>query len=147
MQIRSAVLGVYGEFVQKPYFVIVHSRPQPGHARFDQYNPEGLTELMLSVVEHVTGGRPEVLKRMCELDAADKSASPHRTRRYIAKSRDELYSTDVDYLTSLSTEYKGYWFGTNAKKTQTRRVIELACRAANTPYETIRKLPGFKSGA
>lgn len=145
MPIHSQALAVYGEFIQKPYFVIVHSRPRPGHDRFDQYNPEGLTELMLSVIEHVTGGRSEVLEQMCELDAADKSASQHRKRRYIAKSRDELYSTDVAYLTSQSTEYKGYWFGTNAKKTQTRCVIELACRAANTPYKTIRKLPGFKS--
>jgi hypothetical protein len=141
----GTILGVYGEFVCKPYFVIVHSHPRLGHERFDKYNPEGLTELMLFVVERLTGGQPEVLERMCKLDADDKSAIPNRTRRYIAKSREELYAADVAYLASQSREYKGYWFGTNAKRTQTKDVIQLACRAANVPYKTIRELPGFKS--
>lgn len=147
MSARRSIVAVYGEFVRSPYFVIVHSQPRAGHERFDQYKPGGLAELMLSAVEHITAGRPEILEEMCKLDAADKSKSSNRTRRYIAKSPADLYSAESAHLTSLSTEYKGYWFGTNADKKQTREVIELACRAAGVQYETVRKLPGFNSGA
>ena len=150
MPLRSQVQAVYGEFVRRPYFVIVHSRPRPGHERFDrysQYSPDGLTELMLSTVEHLTGGRSELLDRMCELDSADKAKSSHRTRRYVAKSQDELYSQDSAHLSDMAVEYKGYWFGTNANKHQTREVIVLACRAASVPYATVRKLPAFANDA
>ena len=143
----SSVVAVYGEFVRKPYFVIVHSRPRAGHERFDQYVPDGLSELMLSTVGHLFAGHPELLEAMCKLDATNKGKSSHRTRRYVAKTRDELYSSDSSHLKALSVEYKGHWFGTNADKTQTREVIELACLAAGIPYQTVRKLPGFRGGA
>jgi len=147
MPTRNSILAVYGEFVRRPYFVIVHSRPRAGHERFDQYKPDDLTELMLSALEHITAGGEDVLDEMCKLDAADKGKSSHRTRRYIARRQDELYATESSHLTPLSVEYKGFWLSTNAKKTQTRHVIELACRATGVTYETVRKLPGFKSGA
>ncbi|HVK57130.1 MAG TPA: hypothetical protein VM532_19130 [Burkholderiales bacterium] len=143
----SSIAHVYGEFVHRPYFVIVRSHPRPGHERFDQYNSAGLTELMLSVVEHLTAGSPEYLECMCELDAADKARIPGRTRRYVSKRREELYAEDSQGLLPASVEYKGYWFNTNAKHTQTRQIIQLVCRACNVPYSSVRKLKGFTGDA
>jgi len=141
----DAVVHVYGEFVRRPYFALVHSRPRPGHERFDQYNPGNLTELMLSVVEHLGAGRPEMLEKMCALDAADATKTQGRTRRYIAKRREDLYGDDSQHLASHSVEFRGHWFNTNAKHTQTQTVVRLACRACDVPYSSIRALKGFRS--
>ena len=84
---------------------------------------------------------------MCELDAADKSQVRGRTRRYVAKRQEDLYSEESQNLLSASVEYKGYWFNTNAKHTQTRKVVELACRACQVPYSSVRKLKGFTRDA
>lgn len=138
-------LHVYGEFVRRPYFVLIHSQLRPGHERFDQYNPAHLTQLMLSVVEHLSAGRPDLLEKMCVLDAQDKELIRGRTRRYIAKVREDLYAPDSQNLVAASIDYKGYWFNTNSKHTQTRQVVELACRACKIPYSSVRKLNGFAS--
>jgi len=138
---------VYYEFIKRPFYVIVQSHLSAGHERFDQYQPEGLTELVLSVLEHVTAGRKEILDRMCDLDEADKAASAHRSRRYIAKRSKDLYPSESSYLEERSVEFDGYWIGTNVDKIQASSVIDLACRAADVPYETVRKLSAFKKAA
>ena len=140
MRASPLPLAVYYEIVRKPYFVIVHSRVRVGHERFDQYvsKPDGLIEFMLSVVEHITSGQEQTLDRMCVLDDQDKQGSAHRKRRYIAKTYDEL----IDPV-----EYKGYGFSTNADRKQAYTVIELACRATEIPYITVRKFEAFKRDA
>jgi SeqA protein C-terminal domain len=145
MATPSPVTHIYGEFVHSPYFCLVHSHPRSGHERFDKYKPGALTELMLSVVEHLSAGRPDLLKKMCVLDAEDKERVPGRTRRYLAESEDELYEGGRRDLGSI--KYKGYWFSTNAKSVQTRQVVQLACRAIEVPYSSIRKLKGFAADA
>ena len=138
-----SIMHVYGEFVHTPYFVIVHSNPRSGHARFDQYQPGGLTELMLSVVEHLTAGRSEYLDKMVDLDQEDKARSKSRTRRYIATRQEDIYAEKSQNLAAASVQYKGYWFSTNAKHTQTRKVVELACRACGVPYSSVRQFKAF----
>lgn len=144
---HESVVSVYYEFIKRPFYVIVQSHLGAGHERFDRYQPEGLRELVLSVLEHVTGGRKEILDRMCDLDEANKAASAHRTRRYIAKRSEELYPSESSYLKERSVEFSGYWIGTNADKSQASSVINLACRAADVPCETVRKLAAFKKDA
>jgi len=143
MPTRSEVKHMYGEFVRAPYFCIVHSQLRAGHERFDQYQPDTLAELVFSVVDHLLPGRPELLKKMCELDAGDKARVAGRKRRYVAERRDELYE---DGRTDLSAEeHRGFWFSTNAKKTQARQMVQLACRASEVPYSSIRERNGFRS--
>jgi hypothetical protein len=140
MPSRSSIVSVYYEFVKRPFYVVVQSHMRDGHTRFDMYQPERLTELVLSALEHVTAGQRELLDRMCSLDASDKAASSHRSRRYVAKRQVDLYPSESLHLENKSVEYKGYWIGTNADKTQASSIIHLACRAADVPYETVRKL-------
>lgn len=147
MPSNKSVVSVYYEFIKRPFYVIVQSHLSAGHERFDRYQPEGLTELVLSVIEHVTAGRKEILDRMCDLDEADKAASAHRSRRYIAKHSEDLYPSESSYLKERSVEFSGYWIGTNVDKIQASSVINLACRAADVPYETVRKLAAFKKAA
>jgi len=141
---HESVVSVYYEFIKRPFYVIVQSHLSAGHERFDRYQPEGLRELVLSVLEHVTAGRKEILDRMCDLDEANKAASAHRTRRYIAKRSEDLYPSESSYLKERSVEFSGYWIGTNADKSQASSVINLACRAADVPCETVRKFAAFK---
>lgn len=147
MPSHKSVVSVYYEIVKKPFYVIVQSHLSVGHERFDRYQPEGLMELVLSVLEHVTAGRKEILDRMCDLDEADRAASAHRSRRYIAKRSEDLYPSESSYLEEKSVEFSGYWIGTNVDKIQAHSVIDLACRAADVPYETVRKLAVFKKDA
>ena len=131
---------VYYEIVRSPYFALIHTKMGVSHERYDQYrsSPAGLIEFMLAVVEHIAGGQAEALSKMCELDAQNKKVSSHRTRRYIAESDDELYAP---------VEYKGFGFSTNADKSQAFAVINLACKAVNVPFITVRKLAPFKHAA
>lgn len=127
-------LAVYYEVVNRPYYVLIHSRIRAGHDRFDRYasKPSGLIEFMLAVIDHLTSGQIGVLDRMCELDESKKRDSTHRKRRYVSKVCEELVSP---------VEFKGYFFSTNADKTQAFAVIELACTAIEIPYKTVRHLP------
>ncbi len=143
MSSHVSVVSVYYEFVKRPFYVIVKSHLGAGHERVDRYQPKGLMELVLSVLEHVTAGRKEILERMCDLDEADKAASSHRSRRYIAKRSEDLYPSESSYLKEKSVEVSGYWIGTNADKIQAHSVINLACRAADIPYHTVRKFSAF----
>jgi hypothetical protein len=147
MPSKMSVVSVYYEFIKRPFYVIVHSHMSAGHERFDRYQPKGLTELVLSALEHITAGQKEILEKMCRLDQADKKASSHRSRRYIAKHQEELYPSETSYLKEKSVEFNGYWIGTNADKIQASSIINLACRAAGVPYETVRKLAALKNGA
>jgi hypothetical protein len=133
-------IGIYGEFVKKPYFVIVHSRLSVIHDRFDRY-AETLPELMLIVLRLLSEGRPGFMEQVSELDAVDLLASSHRSRRYVAKRVDDLYPAESSHLEPRSVEFSGYWIGTNADKTQARTVVELACKAACLSYASVRKLP------
>ena len=144
MPTPTQLIAVYGEFIKKPYYVIVHSCPNEGHHRYDQYKPNRLTELVLSVLLQLTEGTAELLERMCELDESNMAVSAHRSRRYISLNRQELYPVESAHLTTESVEFKGYWIGTNANRTQAREVVELACAAANIPYQSVRKLAAFK---
>ena len=145
MSIHSSPFAVYCEFVLEPYFVIVHTRPRAGHERFDKYvHTRNLTELVISVIEQLTGGRNEILDKMCELDAARMAASKQRTRRYIATSVRDLYAPENAHLSSYSAEFKGYYFNTHANKSQAGSTIDLACKVVWVAYQSISEFPAFR---
>ena len=80
---------------------------------------------------------------MVDLDQEDKARSKSRTRRYIATRQEDIYAEGSQNLAAASVQYKGYWFSTNAKHTQTRKVVELACRACGVPYSSVRQFKAF----
>ncbi|WP_230370705.1 hypothetical protein [Paludibacterium denitrificans] len=51
-----------------------------------------------------------------------------RTRRYLSKTRDELYPDRPDLCREYSTKLKsGWWVSTNHSRATIRRIIEMAC--------------------
>ena len=138
----TTILAIYGEFVRRPYYVIVHSQISSTHERYDRYlQGNNLTELLTAILTVLSAGRPWIMQKLCELDEIDRRTRPNRKRRYVAQSVEELYTPESAYLPSV--EYRGCWLGTNADRRQVRQVVELACKAANVPYDTVRALPGF----
>lgn len=141
---QTHIIAVYGEFVKKPYYVIVHSRISNSHDRFDQYTASNLTELVLDILRILTAAYPGLMHGVCELDAASKTGSSHRKWRYVAKRAEELSSKKSGRLGLKSHKFENCWINAIVHKAQARKVIELACEAAEIPYSTVRKLSAFK---
>jgi hypothetical protein len=60
-----------------------------------------------------------------------------RTRRYLARSREELYPGRPDLAREHSHELRsGWWLGTNLSKKSIERIIKMACEVAQVRYGT-----------
>ncbi len=58
-----------------------------------------------------------------------------RTRRFVARNREELYPGRPDLAKEFSHEFKpGWWVGTNVSKQQIRKIIKLACEVARLNF-------------
>ena len=58
-----------------------------------------------------------------------------RSRRYIARKREDLYPERPDLARDAAKEFlPGWWVGTNVSKNQIERILELACKAAIIIY-------------
>lgn len=58
-----------------------------------------------------------------------------RTRRYLARSPDELYPGRPDLSHEHSTQLSsGWWLGTNVSRAQIERIIKMACEVARVNY-------------
>lgn len=58
-----------------------------------------------------------------------------RTRRYLARSPEELYPGRPDLSHEHSTQLSsGWWLGTNVSRAQIERIIEMACEVARVKY-------------
>lgn len=58
-----------------------------------------------------------------------------RTRRYLARSRDELYPGRPDLVRDFSYELKpGWWLGINLSRNAIERILEMACEVAGLRY-------------
>jgi len=59
-----------------------------------------------------------------------------RTRRYLARSRDDLYPGRPDLVRDFSHELKpGWWLGTNLSRNAIRRILNMACEVAGLRYD------------
>jgi predicted type IV restriction endonuclease len=81
----------------------------------------------------------EVFRCLGEADPGffERFAShPHhgRTRRYLDRDPDRLYSNRPDLVAGCSFEIEpGWWLGTNYSRAQILRIIDLACTVAGKP--------------
>lgn len=58
-----------------------------------------------------------------------------RTRRYLARTPEELYPGRLDLAREHSSQLKSGWFiGTNVSKAQIERIIEMACEVAHIHF-------------
>ena len=58
-----------------------------------------------------------------------------RTRRYLARSRDELYPGRPDLVRDFSYEVRpGWWLGINLSRNAIERIVKMACEVAGLTY-------------
>lgn len=58
-----------------------------------------------------------------------------RTRRFVARNKEELYPSRPDLVSEYSDLIdKGFWVGTNVGKQQAENIIRLACEVANLSF-------------
>ncbi len=83
-------------------------------------------DVMVHVFEELAGRDPSFLERFT-------SRPKHgRTRRYLARSPEELYPGRTDLASEHSFKLKSGWYiGTNVSHAQIERIIEMACEVAN----------------
>jgi predicted type IV restriction endonuclease len=58
-----------------------------------------------------------------------------KKRRYLAASKEELYSGRPDLAENCSHQLRsGWWLGTNASKAAIEKLIQMACDVAGVTY-------------
>lgn len=64
-----------------------------------------------------------------------------RTRRFVAKNKEDLYPSRADLVADYSEQIdKGYWVGTNVGKQQAENIIRLACEVTEFTFNKNLKL-------
>jgi hypothetical protein len=97
------------------------------NGRFSQ--ARSARDVMVSVFETLAQGDSTFLERFAALPKHG------RTRRFLARSPDELYPGRPDLARDYSTQLSsGWWLGTNVSRAAINRIIEMACEVAHVTY-------------
>jgi hypothetical protein len=106
--------------------------------------PPGTTGFVLNGQHHPARSARDVLVAIFEeLSQRDSTflerfgALPRhgRTRRYLARTPDELYPGRPDLAREHSTQLRsGWWLGTNVSRHRIERIVEMACDVARIGY-------------
>ena len=91
-----------------------------------QYAARSAREVLVNVFETLTSSDATFLERFAALPKHG------RTRRFLARTPDELYPGRPDLARDHSTKLRSAWYlGTNVSRAAIERIIEMACGVAN----------------
>lgn len=94
-----------------------------------RYPARNARDVLVSVFETLSQRDRTFLERFAALPRHG------RTRRYLAKTPEELYPGRPDLSHEHSTQLSsGWWLGTNVSRAQIERIIEMACEVAGISY-------------
>jgi hypothetical protein len=94
-----------------------------------RYPARNARDVLVSVFEALSQRDGTFLERFAALPKHG------RTRRYLAKTPEELYPGRPDLSHEHSTQLRsGWWLGTNVSRAQIERIIEMACEVARVKY-------------
>jgi len=111
---------------------------QTGFELFDEFYPENSArDSMIQILNLLAEKDPTFLNRYASLPKHG------RTRRYLAKNREDLNPSRPDL--ALSDEYSrelrpGWWVDVNLSKTSIEKVVKMACQVANIKFGKDLKL-------
>jgi hypothetical protein len=108
-------------------------RPDTGQLGFtlkgQQYPARNAREVLVRVFEALANNDPIFLERFASLPKHG------RTRRYLARAREELYPGRPDLVSEFSHELRpGWWLGINLSRNAIERIIRMACEVAGLRY-------------
>lgn len=93
------------------------------------YPARNARDVLVSVFETLSQRDGTFLERFAALPKHG------RTRRYLARTPEELYPGRPDLSHEHSTQLSsGWWLGTNVSRAQIERIIEMACEVARVKY-------------
>lgn len=94
-----------------------------------RYPARNARDVLVSVFEALSQRDATFLERFAALPKHG------RTRRYLARSPEELYPGRPDLSREHSTQLSsGWWLGTNVSRAAIERIIEMACEVARINY-------------
>ena len=95
-----------------------------------EFHAQNARDVLINVVEGLSSHDPEFLERF--------AARRHgRTRRYVAKTHDELYPGRPDLGRDFSKVlHSGWWVGTNHSRATIRKILQMASEVADLQYGT-----------
>jgi predicted type IV restriction endonuclease len=94
-----------------------------------RYPARNARDVLVSVFETLSQRDGTFLERFAALPKHG------RTRRYLARSPEELYPGRPDLSHEHSAQLSsGWWLGTNVSRAQIERIIEMACEVARVKY-------------
>ncbi|MFQ5983322.1 MAG: hypothetical protein ACE5KS_08110, partial [Woeseiaceae bacterium] len=89
------------------------------------YSARSARDVLVRVFSELADRDPTFLERFAALPKHG------RTRRYVSRSRDELYPGRPDLVRDFSHEVRpGWWLGVNLSRNAIERIIEMACEVA-----------------
>lgn len=95
----------------------------------ERYPARNARDVFVSVFEALSQRDATFLERFAALPKHG------RTRRYLARSPEELYPGRPDLSREHSTQLSsGWWLGTNVSRAAIERIIEMACEVARINY-------------
>ncbi|HKB24951.1 MAG TPA: hypothetical protein VKG64_07830 [Methylomirabilota bacterium] len=111
----------------------VAEQQQPSQAGFilsgQTYPARNARDVLVKVFAALADRDPMFLERFATLPKHG------RTRRYLARSRDDLYPGRSDLVRDFSYELKpGWWLGINLSRNAIERIVEMACVVAGVRY-------------
>ena len=108
-------------------------RPHPKLIGFEifekHYQARNASDVLVQVFQRLIDIDPSFQERFADLPRHG------RTRRYLARNRDDLYPGRPDLARDHSKQLNsGWWVGTNHNRTTIKRIIEMACNVAQIRY-------------
>lgn len=93
------------------------------------FSSRNAIEVLISVFENLSRRDETFLERFAALPKHG------RTRRYLARTPEELYPGRSDLAREFSSQLStGWWIGTNVSRAAISRIIEMACEVANIRF-------------
>ena len=97
-------------------------------------------DLVESLLMDLQEFQPEILEKVASIDDKRFMASPHKTRRYIAKERDLLYIASPHLTEKHSRKVGDYWMITNMGRPETYAFLSAISAATGYKRESLSEL-------
>ncbi len=133
------ISAIYPAIFGKSMRIVVRSKIDVLHDRYDIYRFSRLRDLTADVVKLLAAEHQEFLVRLSEIDDRELMGNKHRKRRYIAERQDLLY-LNSPHLNDQAQKVCGYWIATNIGRKEASEFVRMACLAAEVRYESIANI-------
>jgi hypothetical protein len=104
------------------------------------HRPSSLGQFVANLLDVFSKDSPHFLKTVSELDDRAFMGSKHKTRRYVAESKELLYIGNPKLADKFARQQSGLWFVTNISAKDTSRIAHMVARAARVPCESLSTL-------